>query len=128
MSQASAPSAGWAAIGGAPLLTFVVALTGGALAWLILAALNRPRDARWLLWPVLAVVAAAGLAAAGAALPADPVTGRPTAVIAAVQGNVPHARNLPEQLNDSIVTQNHALATEKLAAQVKAGHRPDRTS
>jgi apolipoprotein N-acyltransferase len=123
MTQASAPSAGWAAIGGAPLLTFVVALTGGTLAWLILAVLSRPRDARWLLGPVLAVVAAAGLAAAGAALPADPATGRPTAVVAAVQGNVPHARNLPEQLNDSIVTQNHAQATEKLAAQVKAGHR-----
>jgi len=43
MSQASAPSAGWAAIGGAPLLTFVVALTGSALAWLILAVLSRPR-------------------------------------------------------------------------------------
>ncbi|MGO9782274.1 MAG: apolipoprotein N-acyltransferase [Streptosporangiaceae bacterium] len=124
MSQASAPSAGWAAIGGAPLLTFVVALTGGALAWLILAVLSRPRDARWLLGPVLAVAAAAGLAAAGAVLPADPVAGSPTAVVAAVQGNVPHARNLPEQLNDSIVTQNHAQATQKLAAQVKAGHRP----
>ncbi len=124
MSQASAPSAGWAAIGGAPLLTFVVALTGGALAWLILAVLSRPRDARWLLGPVLAVAAAASLAAAGAALPADPVAGSHTAVVAAVQGNVPHARNLPEQLNDSIVTQNHAQATEKLAAQLKAGHRP----
>jgi apolipoprotein N-acyltransferase len=45
-------------------------------------------------------------------------------VVAAVQGNVPHARNLPQLLNDSAVTQNHAQATAKLAAQVKAGQRP----
>src|SRR6266487_3951113 len=37
MSQASAPTAGWSAIGGAPLLTFVVALAGACVAWLLLA-------------------------------------------------------------------------------------------
>ena len=42
MSQASAPTAGWAAVGGAPLLTFLVALAGGTLAWLILVSLGRP--------------------------------------------------------------------------------------
>ena len=41
-----------------------------------------------------------------------------------MQGDVPHARNLPQLLNDSVVTQNHAQATAKLAAQVKAGQRP----
>ena len=46
-------------------------------------------------------------------------------MVAAVQGDVPHARNLPQLLNDSTVTQNHAQATEKLAAQVKAGQRPE---
>jgi apolipoprotein N-acyltransferase len=34
---------------------------------------------------------------------------------------VPQARNLPAQLNDSEVTQNHAEATLRLAQQVKAG-------
>ena len=159
MSQADAPTAGWAAVGGAPLLTFLVALAGGTLAWLILACLGRlrgagtgdpgaavdagpsppasrrvqwphwsqwPRWARWPRWlagPVLATVAASGLAAAGAALPVDPVAGSPTAVAAAVQGDVPHARNLPQLLNDSVVTQNHAQATEKLARQVRSGQR-----
>ena len=157
MSQADAPTAGWAAVGGAPLLTFLVALAGGTLAWLILACLGRlrgagagdrgavdagpppasrrarwprwpqwPRSAwwpRWLAGPALATVAAAGLAAAGAALPVDPVAGSPTAVAAAVQGDVPHARDLPQLLNDSAVTQNHAQATEKLAAQVRSGQR-----
>ncbi len=124
MSQASAPTAGWAAVGGAPLLTFLVALAGGTLAWFILAAIGPERNARRLALPALAVVAAAGVAAAGTALPVDPAPGRPTAVVAAVQGNVPHARNLPQLLNDSAVTQNHAQATAKLAAQVKAGQRP----
>ena len=125
MSQASAPTAGWAAVGGAPLLTFLVALTGGTLAWLILAAIGQDRSARRLALPAVAVVAAAGVAAAGAVLPVDPASGRPAAVVAAVQGNVPHARNLPQLLNDSVVTQNHAQATAKLAAQVRAGHRPE---
>ncbi|HWG14361.1 MAG TPA: apolipoprotein N-acyltransferase [Streptosporangiaceae bacterium] len=128
MSQAAAPTAGWAAIGGAPVLSFVVALVGAALAWLILSA--RPgrgpeRPAlRQLALPALAVVAAAGLAAAGALLPVDPTSGTKTAEVAAVQGNVPRARNLPQQLNDTEVTQNHTRATEQLAAQVKAGLKP----
>jgi apolipoprotein N-acyltransferase len=37
---------------------------------------------------------------------------------------VPRARNLPQQLNDSEVTQNHVAATVSLAAQVKAGRLP----
>ncbi|MGH3158746.1 MAG: apolipoprotein N-acyltransferase, partial [Streptosporangiaceae bacterium] len=41
-----------------------------------------------------------------------------------IQGNVPRARNLPQQLNDTEVTQNHAAATLKLAAEVKAGRLP----
>ena len=142
MSQADAPTARWAAVGGAPLLTFLVALAGATLAWLILRCLGRsraagtgrpgtapaghPRTARWPRWlagPAVATVAASGLAAAGAALPVDPVAGSPTTVVAAVQGDVPHARNLPQLLNDSVVTQNHARATEKLAAQVRSGQR-----
>ena len=41
MSQAGAPTAGWAAIGGPPLLSFLVAVTGAMLAWLVLRAVNR---------------------------------------------------------------------------------------
>jgi apolipoprotein N-acyltransferase len=45
-------------------------------------------------------------------------------VVAAVQGNVPHARNLPNLLRASTVTQNHVLATDRLAARVRAGAAP----
>jgi apolipoprotein N-acyltransferase len=129
MSQASAPTARWAAIGGAPLVTFLVALTGAALAWLLVARsaggpgwrrLLRPRAL-----PALALAAAAGLAAAGPLLPSgQPAAAAPAATVAAVQGNVPHARNLPGLLRATTVTDNHALATERLAAQVQAGARP----
>jgi apolipoprotein N-acyltransferase len=45
-------------------------------------------------------------------------------VIAAVQGNVPHTRNLPDLLRATTVTANHAAVTEQLARQVRAGRRP----
>ncbi|MBO0774990.1 MAG: apolipoprotein N-acyltransferase, partial [Actinobacteria bacterium] len=128
MSQASAPDARWAAIGGAPLVTFLVALTGGLLAWLLL---TRPgpgrgwRRRRPLALPAVTLAVVAGLAAAGPLLP--PIGNAATApavTIAAVQGNVPHARDLPSLLRATTVTANHATATQRLAAQVRAGRRP----
>jgi apolipoprotein N-acyltransferase len=123
MSQAGAPTEGWAAVGGAPLLTFLVALAGAALAWLLIApwgggfrSLVRRRAV-----PLLAVTGAAGLALAGAVLPVDQPTAAPEATIAAVQGDVPHARTLAnELLRATTVTGNHAAATEGLAAQVRS--------
>ncbi|MGO9193179.1 MAG: apolipoprotein N-acyltransferase, partial [Streptosporangiaceae bacterium] len=91
----------------------------------------RPPRHRWPPWPhrppwgpALAAVVTAGLVLAGGLLPVDPTGGAPTAQVAAIQGDVPRARNLPQQLNDTEVTQNHAAATLKLAAQVKAGQLP----
>src|SRR5580704_10597548 len=60
----------------------------------------------------------------GGPLPVDPVGGAPTTTVAAIQGNVPRARNLPQLLNDSQVTQNQIAATAKLADEVKAGRLP----
>ncbi len=73
----------------------------------------------------LAFAGAAGLALAGGLLPAGEVpAGTPTATVAAIQGNVPHARNVPDLLRATTVTANHAAATERLAAAVRAGTRP----
>jgi apolipoprotein N-acyltransferase len=120
MSQAQAPTARWVAIGGPPLLTFLLALAGATLAWLVLA----PYPVRRRIVPALGFAAAAGLVVAGGLLPSgEPGTGVPTAEVAAVQGNVPHSRTLAKQLADTDVTGNHAAATEQLAAQVKAGSR-----
>jgi apolipoprotein N-acyltransferase len=167
MSQAQAPTVRWVAYGGPPLLTFLVALAGTTLAWLLLAPRRTSRSmasrsvtprrmplrlaARWsgARWPAarraddaaplsavpaavgrrvvpaLAFAAAAGVALAGAALPAGQWgASSPTAEVAAVQGNVPRAGTFAKQVQETIVTENHAAATEQFAAQVRAGSRP----
>jgi apolipoprotein N-acyltransferase len=129
MSQAGLPTQGWAAIGGPPVLSFVVALTGATLAWGLLTALTGGRAGRWRRTAIAAVAfaATAGVSCLPAALPLDPVPGgAKTAEVAAIQGNVPRARgSLAAQLNnDLVVTLNHATATGKLAAKVAAGTLP----
>jgi apolipoprotein N-acyltransferase len=113
MSQAQSPTLRWVAAGGPPLLTFLIALAGACLAWLIV-------ERRVL--PAACFACAAGVTLAGALLPVT-TSGRVSASVAAVQGDVPHARNLPTLFNDTQITQNHAAATKQLAAGVKAGHR-----
>ena len=135
MSQAGVPTQGWAAIAGPPALSFMVALVGATLGWLLLAAFGwvpgpgrtlrfLPGSGRWrLLAPALALAGSAALAVLPAALPLDPVPANAsTATVAAIQGNVPRARSLAGQLNsDWVVTLNHVAATDKLAAEVAAG-------
>jgi apolipoprotein N-acyltransferase len=126
MSQSVAPDVRWVAVGGAPFLTFLVALTGAMIARFLLAALaGGGWRSRPLVMPGLAAAVTIGVVLAGGLLPVDPVGGAPTATIAAIQGDVPRARNLPQQLNDSLVTQNHAATTASLAAQVRAGRLPE---
>ena len=158
MSQAGAPTAHWAALGGPPLLSFLVALVGATAAWAVLRAIRppgtgrrrpgRPAVTRLAVTrlagtrlagtrlagprPTVTRLASAGLAAAAAGLALGgallPVNqggpGSGSAEIAAIQGDVPHARNLPDLLRASTVTQNHAAATRALAAQVASGARP----
>jgi apolipoprotein N-acyltransferase len=125
MSQAQAPTVHWVAYGGPQLLSFLLALAGAALAWLLLSARRAGRRAgRRLAAPALAFAAAAGACLAGALLPAGQSAGAPTAEVAAVQGNDPHAGSFSKQLRETTVTQNHAAATQQLAAQVKDGSRP----
>jgi apolipoprotein N-acyltransferase len=140
MSQAGAPTQNWVAVGGPYLLTFLIALAGACLAWLILGSARsrreRPgerrgeRPGRWRpvralpgrALPAAGLLGAAGLALAAPLLPVDGgAPGTPTAVVAAVQGNVPRARNLPDLLRADTVTANHTAATRQLAARVRAG-------
>ena len=100
----------YAAVGGAPLLTFVVALLGGALAW----ALVRRT-------PVAALGAAAvgGAAVLGGLLVPLPTDGESVRV-AVVQGNVPRL-GLDFNAQRAAVLDNHVSATRQLAADVRAG-------
>ncbi len=115
-SQGESPLLALAALGGAPLLSFVVALLAGALAWL---AVRRSR---------VAALVALGAVAAGlgsAALVPAPTDGDPVRV-AVVQGNVPRL-GLEFNAQRAAVLGNHVSATRELAAQVRAGRavRPD---
>jgi apolipoprotein N-acyltransferase len=132
MSQATSPAVKWVAVAGPPFLTFLIALIGGCIAWVVLgpaagqradpaAAVSRRH--RILAGGTLVVVVA--VTAGGWLLPVDGgAPGEPTAEVAAIQGNVPHARNLPDLWRATEVTQNHAGATEQLAARIKAGKAP----
>jgi apolipoprotein N-acyltransferase len=133
MSQAGVPTQGWAAIAGPPALTFAIALVGATLGWLLLTALADGRAtprSRPLLMPALALVGSGALALLPAALPLDPVPAHgKTAVVAAIQGDVPRARSLAAELNnvELEITLNHVTATGKLAERAAAGQvaKPD---
>ena len=118
-SQGDAPLLRLAALGGAPLVTFGVALAGGLLAAAVRAAARRPRRA----WPPAA--GAVALVAACLVLPAPRATGAPVTV-AFVQGNVPRL-GLDFNAQRRAVLDNHVDATIELARRVAAGTaaRPD---
>ncbi|MEZ0023940.1 apolipoprotein N-acyltransferase [Kitasatospora sp. MAP12-15] len=144
-ANTASPYTPLAALGGAPLVTFAVALTGALLAVLALALLPRlrrrsdstaastsdstepataaPAPRRPLLVPVLAGACAVAVTAAGYAVPVPTGAHDSTAKFAVIQGNVPHPGmdflGRPMQVLD-----NHATETEKLAAAVKAGTAP----
>jgi apolipoprotein N-acyltransferase len=126
MSQATSPAVRWVAVAGPPFLTFLIALIGGCLAWIVLGpAAATAVSRRHRVLAGVALVAVVAVTAGGWLLPVDDGSpGEPTAVVAAIQGNVPHARNLPDLWRATKVTQNHADATEQLAARVRAGKAP----
>lgn len=126
-SQAESPLRWFAAVGGAPLVTYAVATAGGGLAMGLLAFRRGPWH-----WRV-AVAGGAFLLAVpllGAVLawplrpPADN-SGR-TATVALVQGNVPDA-GLEFNARRRQVLDNHVTQTLQLADRVKSGQvpRPD---
>jgi apolipoprotein N-acyltransferase len=141
MSQASAPTVRWVAIAGPPVLTFLIALTAACLAWLVLGPASGPvprgpvargriargHTAGGRALAAGALVAVVALSLAGALVPVDnAAAGQPgarqqSAVVAAIQGDVPHAGSLPNLLRATTVTQNHATATDRLAARVAGG-------
>lgn len=131
-SQSEAPTLGYAALGGAPLVGAAVALAGGCLAVAVAELLPDPlhpdrevRRSRRALGAVAAAVVGVGVVAGGALVP-RPTGSSSSAQVAAVQGNVP-APGLDFNAQRMAVLSNHVLATAKLADQVKAGRaaRPD---
>ncbi len=135
-SQADSPFGHLAALGGAPAVTFGVALTGGLLASALhRVALHRaaahrtdgrPAGIPWAVCRPLAgaaLVAAAGLAVP---LPTGVGDGTPTARIMAIQGNVPQA-GLDFNAQRRAVLDNHVRVTVEAAQAISAngGRSPD---
>ncbi|UZJ34180.1 apolipoprotein N-acyltransferase [Streptomyces endophytica] len=116
-----------AAVGGAPLVTFAVALAGTLLAACValLWGLRGNGSVRRAVPALEAFGLAAAVTAAGVLVPV-PTKADDTVDIAVVQGNVQQAGmdflGRPMKILD-----NHATATEKLAADIKAGRakKPD---
>jgi apolipoprotein N-acyltransferase len=119
--QANGPLLRLAALGGAPLVTFAVALAGGVLAYLLINLRLAPRTG--LAFAAIAVIVAAPLAidlpTAGTSRGGAPSS----AVIAAVQGNVPRL-GLAEFAQKRAVTEDHLAETRVLAADIAAGRLP----
>ena len=128
-SQADSPLAGLAALGGAPAVTFGVALVGGLLAAGV-AELTRGSGQPGIQHRgmVRSVLSAAPSLVGAIVLVALPVlvprpTDGPTGRFLAVQGNVPRA-GLDFNAERRAVLDNHARATRQVAASVAAGAQP----
>jgi apolipoprotein N-acyltransferase len=121
-SQAESPMRWFAALGGAPFVTFFVAVAGGGLAAACLAAW--PLQARPLVigLGVLLLVPVLGLVASWPLRPASDKDGR-TATIAVVQGGLPDLALQFESRAEQVLD-NHVQGTLRLAAEVRAGTVP----
>ena len=126
-SQAASPLRWFAALGGAPLVTFAVAVGGGALGIAVLCPFG-PRAGRApgrmlaaLLVGVIAVPVI-GLAIGLVLKPGHSAANR-TVTVALIQGSVPE-RGLAFEDRARQVLDNHVAQTLKLAQEVKAGSRP----
>jgi apolipoprotein N-acyltransferase len=118
-SQADSPLRWFIAMGGAPLLSFAVALAGGGLA----VAARYARPLRWRpLAAAVAVLVAVPLLGGLLAWPLGPSPGRDghTSTVALVQGNVPE-RGLAMEQRAREVLDNHVQQTMRLAAEINAG-------
>ena len=112
-SQVDAPTAGWVALGGVPLLSFVVVLAGALLAWTVMRLWAR----RWLT-SALGALGVAALVLAGLAVPT--ATSGSQITVAVVQGNVPDT-GMDAFGRREAVLGAHLSATHQLAADVRAG-------
>lgn len=124
--QDGSPLLRLAALGGAPLVTFAVALTGGLLVaalWWLLRAPRGAADGRW--WVPAAGSAATAVLVLGGGLlvPVAAARAEQSVTVAIVQGNVPRL-GLDFNAQRQAVLDNHVNATITLAEEVAAGTRP----
>ena len=132
-SQADGPFLALAHFGGAPLVSFAIALLGTSLCALVPAIAGRfrrgeargPEAARFIVPAagICAVLLVTAVAAPGMRRAGMPVAGEPRIVVAAVQGNVPRL-GLEFNAQRRAVLDNHVRQTLQLADDVRAGTAP----
>lgn len=122
-TQADAPTIGLAAIGGAPLVSFAVALAGAGLAETVRRVAAGPRPGRR--WATRAgQLAVIGLVLASGLLVPLPTAAQDGVVrVAGIQGSVPKM-GLDFNAKRRAVLDKHAQLTREFAAQVQAGTAP----
>lgn len=135
-SQADSPVLGWAWLGGAPVVSFVVAVAGALLALAASLAVTRASGVRradelvgrgpavlrrW--GPVVTVGAASLLVTGSGALVPRGAEPSGSLQVSAVQGNVARP-GLDFNAERRQVLENHVRGTERLADQVAAGDTP----
>ncbi|MFC4604462.1 apolipoprotein N-acyltransferase [Rhodococcus kronopolitis] len=116
-----------ASIGGAPLLSFAVALTGTGLAALALAVARDRSPRGWIAPAAWTAVMPLLAAALWPTLPGmddtDSASGNRTVTVAAIQGSVPRL-GLEFNAQRRAVLDNHVRETIRLADDVDAGRQP----
>lgn len=112
-SQADAPTAAWASVGGVPLLGFLLVLTGALLLVAVSAVVHRH-----LLRSALTASAALAIVVSGLAIPL--ATGGRQITVAIVQGNVPRTGMDAFGQREAVLAA-HLDATHQLAEDVRAG-------
>lgn len=115
----------WAAVAGAPAVTFATALAGAVLAFLVLAVLGR--GPAWRVWAAASAGGLVLIALAGLLVP-RPVEGESqkgpaTAVAAVIQGGVP-STGMTVAEERRAVLERHLDQTLRLAEDVAAGSVP----
>jgi apolipoprotein N-acyltransferase len=121
-SQGGAPTLRYAALGGAPAVTFAVALAGGLLALAAHRALTGGLPRRRIVVATATALGAGLVMAAGLAVPLHTPDGR-SVQVAFVQGNVPRL-GLEFNAQRRAVLDNHVRATLALAQRVHDGLAP----
>ncbi|MFC3381752.1 apolipoprotein N-acyltransferase [Couchioplanes azureus] len=125
-----APALRLAVLGGAPLVTFALAAAGGALvalAWQVVRTWRgrspAPTGGARAWWGAAGFALAAAVLLAGPAFVPTAARAAQTRTVAIVQGNVPRL-GLDFNAQRAAVLLNHVRATERLAAEVRAGSKP----
>ena len=125
-SQSDAPTLALASLGGAPLVSFAVALAGALLGGAVLGLLRRqPSTGRSARLPIAAGLGAAavGVVACGLVVPLPVEAQAGTVSVAGVQGNVAEP-GLEFNAERRAVLDNHARGTADLVERVRAGEAP----